>query len=92
MQATTIQVRKVMHNAITAHNARAGSWYGVHSTYTEKTSKRNAKRRSVVYVIDNDKAAVVLQQVQNEFNTLGYTNKVKTTGDGMYLRCIADVM
>jgi len=92
MQANTIQVRKVMHNAITAHDARVARWYGTLGSWTEKTSKRNVKRRSVVYIIDDSKADRVLMQVQNEFDVLGYENKVKTTSDGMYLRCIADIV
>ena len=84
-----------MHNAIIAHDARAYK-YGTMAlgskalqSYTDRTSKKHANRRSVVYCIDIYKAQTVLAQVQNEFAILGYSNTVTTTGDGMYLRCIA---
>lgn len=88
MQANTKQVRAVMRNAIAKHNA-AGGLYD--NTWTEKTTSKVAARRSVVFSVSSFDSANVLATVKAEFAKLGYTNKVKTTGGGFYLRCIADI-
>ena len=98
MQANTKQVRKVLAAAIKAHKAN-GAWFGKWNIgsegalggWTDKISNTDLARRSVVYALEDSKASAVLATVQAEFAKLGYTNKVKTTRGGMYLRCIADI-
>jgi hypothetical protein len=85
MQANTKQVRKVIRNAISFVNAHCSN------TYTEKTTAKQPKRRSVVFPVYNHKhAAEVLPVIKAEFAKLGYTNTVKIT-DNVYIRCIADI-
>jgi hypothetical protein len=85
MQANTKQVRKVVRNAISFVNAYCSN------TYTEKTSKLQQKRRSVVFPVYNSASAkLVLPVIKAEFAKLGYTNKVTLTS-GIYLRVIADI-
>jgi len=91
MQANTMQVRKVMKQAIAAHGAAEYAYGCKVGSYTEKTAKKVPARRSVVYTINMLRASSVLEQVQNDFNALGYSNTVKLTGSGQYLRCIADI-
>jgi phage-related baseplate assembly protein len=90
MQANTLQVRKVMRNAVNQLNVRP-----VTHSYTEKTSANFPARRSVVYIIANSTAESVLAKVQAEFNVLGYSNTATLTGtvygSCAYLRCIADI-
>jgi hypothetical protein len=88
MQANTKQVRAIMRNAIAQCNA--GDWR-FRNTWTEKTTHKFPARRSVVFSVTIFEGAAVLAAVKAEFAKLGYTNKVKTTGDGYYLRCIADL-
>ena len=64
---------------------------GFAAQYTEKTSKLNPRRRSVVWMYNRQGvAATVAKLLRAEFARLGYTNTVSVTG-GQYVRVIADL-
>ncbi len=64
---------------------------GFAAQYTEKTSKLNPRRRSVVWMYNRQGvAAVVAKLLRAEFARLGYANSVSVTG-GQYVRVIADL-
>ena len=80
MKANTKQVRAV------------GNYIaGFAAQYTEKTSKLNPRRRSIVWMYNKvGVAAVVAKLLRAEFARLGYANSVTVTG-GQYVRVIADL-
>lgn len=80
VKANTLQVRS------------AGNYIaGFGAQYTEKTSKLNPRRRSVVWMYNQQGvAATVAKLLRAEFAKLGYTNSVSVTG-GQYVRVIADL-
>ncbi len=64
---------------------------GFAAQYTEKTSKLNPRRRSVVWMYNKGGVAtVVAKLLRAEFARLGYANSVSVTG-GQYVRVIADL-
>lgn len=64
---------------------------GFAAQYTEKTSKSNPRRRSVVWMYNKGGVAtVVAKLLRAEFARLGYANSVTVTG-GQYVRVIADL-
>ena len=64
---------------------------GFAAQYTEKTSKLNPRRRSIVWMYNKRGVApTVAKLLRAEFARLGYTNSVTVTG-GQYVRVIADL-
>jgi hypothetical protein len=64
---------------------------GFAAQYTEKTSKLNPRRRSIVWMYNKrGVATVVAKLLRAEFARLGYANSVSVTG-GQYVRVIADL-
>jgi len=79
--ASTKAVRAVMNDVLKSFHTCSG-----HS-YTEQTSGKYSTRRSIFMFVPWDHQTEILRDVQKQFDTLGYTNVVKT-GAG-YLRCNA---
>lgn len=64
---------------------------GFSAQYTEKTSKYNPRRRSIVWMYNRQGvAATVAKLMRQEFARLGYANTVTVTA-GQYVRVIADI-
>ena len=86
MFATTLSARALLKLAFEATNC------AVEHTYTEKTTKRDPKRRSVVFPVygDTDKVLKIATQM---FKECGYTKSIPklTESDyfGSYIRVIA---
>jgi len=79
MFATTLRARALLKLAFEATNC------AVAHTYTEKTSERDPKRRSVVFPVYGD-SNKVLKIATEMFKECGYTKSIPklTTSDTLY--------
>jgi hypothetical protein len=94
MLANTLTVRSVIRIILNNENVR----FSTH-TYTEKTSTKKPKRRSVVFEVENGISQSVADSVKTFLVRLGYANPVKITRSShvyphharSYLRVIANI-
>ena len=94
MLANTLTVRQVIRIILNMQNVRFSS-----QTYTDKTSTKNPKRRSVVFEVGSDIRPSVADSVKVALKRLGYDNPVKITHSShvypyyarSYLRVIANI-
>ena len=78
MFATTLRARALLKLAFEATNC------AVEHTYTEKTTKRDPKRRSVVFPCYGD-SRKVLEIARDMFTKAGYTSRIpKLTSPEIY--------
>jgi hypothetical protein len=86
MFASTLRARAILKLAFEAADCK------VEHTYTEKTTKRDPNRRSVVFPCYGD-TEKVLKIASMMFNELGYTKSIPKLTDspyfGSYIRVIA---
>jgi hypothetical protein len=94
MLANTLTARQVIRIILNMQNVQ----FSTH-TYTEKTSIKKPKRRSVVFEVGNDISPSVADSVKVALKRLGYDNPVKITHNShvypyyarSYLRVIANI-
>ena len=91
MLANTLTVRQTIRIILNMQNVQ----FSTH-TYTEKTSIKKPKRRSVVFQVENDISQSVADSVKASLKRLGYDNPVKITQSNFgyprsYLRVIANI-
>ena len=92
MFASTLEARKLLKLSFKAAGATL-----IQGTYTDKTTKRDANRRSVVFRVHPDFADEVIHQARDFFKEAGFTKsvpKLYTTFNsymhhGTYIRVIA---
>ena len=91
MFASTLEARKLLKLSFKAAGAAL-----IAGTYTDKTTKRDANRRSVVFRVHPDFADEVIHQAREFFKEAGFTKSVPklytTFVSGMhrtYIRVIA---
>lgn len=83
----TKTVRKLIKLAISMNCARFAN------TYTDKTSKLDPAKRSVVFMITPSKANDILATLKQIYRDVGYNSPVKITRRGVhsYIRAIAEI-
>jgi hypothetical protein len=91
MFASTLKARELLKLSFQSASADLPA-----STYTEKTTDRDANRRSVVFPVQPDLADEVIHQARDFFQELGFSKSVPklytTFSSGMhrtYIRVIA---
>jgi hypothetical protein len=83
----TKTARKLIKLAIIMNNARFAN------TYTEKTSKLDPTRRSVVFMITPSKAEIILATLEQIYRDIGFNSPIKITrrGERSYIRAVAGI-
>jgi hypothetical protein len=82
--------RELIKKAVVMNNARFGN------TYTDKTSKLDPTRRSVVFMISPSKDYVILATLEKMYRDLGYDSQIKLTKSKFnarysYIRAVATI-
>jgi hypothetical protein len=94
MLANTLTVRQTIRILLDLDNVRYSS-----QTYTDKTSTKKPKRRSVVFQVGNEITQPIADRIKAALKRLGYDNPVKITRtyhvypyhSRSYLRVIAKI-
>lgn len=80
--------RELIKKAVVMNDARFGR------TYTDKTSKLDPTRRSVVFMITPSKDYVILATLEKLYRDLGFDSQIKLTRSKLgytYIRAIATI-
>lgn len=87
---TTKVARELIKLAVVMNNARFGN------TYTDKTSKSDPTKRSVVFMIPPARDEIILATLEQMYRDFGYTSQIKLTRSKFnahysYIRAIATI-